>query len=282
MSNVNTSAVLIQDAMSLCEHIIEILSFSQKDMKRKHQSAGNDWKDSKYQQLGDIVNECSISIRKSLDELNRCCVSLGEIKKSIADYDSVNLSGLSPYMPVTSEYSNEYMQLVEQYSNETDDAKREQIRALGELNALEYTLGLGDGDPNTHQMGGLYGDIRGKLRGYHAHHIPPKSVSDIHEDCLPAIFLTAEDHALTASYGGRMRSRPVQSPFEFNAPSDTRTYGERLIAQINEGNYADAFRNEVYEIRHLFGERYDGAIRQAIEANRHYIQTFGNPRVNER
>ena len=63
---------------------------------------------------------------------------------------------------------------------------------------------------------------------------------------------------------------------------DTRPYKDRLIEQINNGNYADAFRNEVYEIKYLFGNKYDGAIKQAIEANRNYILEFGNPKVKRK
>jgi hypothetical protein len=72
-----------------------MLSLSQRDMQRKYQNTGNDWNDSKYQQLGDIINECNSSIRKTLQELNSCLASLKLIEQSVAEYDSINLSGIS-------------------------------------------------------------------------------------------------------------------------------------------------------------------------------------------
>jgi hypothetical protein len=184
-----------------------------------------------------------------------------------------------PYLPVSPKYSEQYAALADQYGAEENPQVKEQIRALGELLALENTLDLSDGDPNTTQLGGKYGDIKGLLEGYDAHHIPPKSVSDNNINDLPAICMTGVDHAQTSSYGGRMNSKPGQ-PMFIDSPIDTRPYKDRLIEQINNGNYADAFRNELYEIKHLFGDKYDGAIRQAIDANRNYLTEFGNPRVH--
>ncbi|MCL2054435.1 MAG: hypothetical protein FWG90_08415 [Oscillospiraceae bacterium] len=171
---------------------------------------------------------------------------------------------------------SEYEALRVQYANTADPQIKEQIRALGELVNLKNDLDLTNGDPNTKQLGGRYGDVKGKIAGYHAHHIPPKSVSDHNMNTLPAICMTSEDHRMTASYGNRMKA--VFSPEDKN---DNTTYKEKLIKQINDGNYADAFRNEVYEIKMKFGDKYDGAIKQAIEANADYLKEFGNPHKNQ-
>jgi hypothetical protein len=170
----------------------------------------------------------------------------------------------------------EYEALREQYANSADPLEKEQIRALGELLVLKQTLDLTDGDPSTKQLGGLYGNVKGKLPGYHAHHIPPKSVSDHNINHLPAICMIDTDHRMTSSYGNRMGAL-----FSPEKSSDSTTYKERLIRQINEGNYADAFKNEVYEIKMKFGDKYDGAIKQAIDANASYLMKYGNPKVNK-
>jgi hypothetical protein len=200
----------------------------------------------------------------------------------VIEYENISFNGgsneFTSYLSVTPEHEERYTALVEQYGAETDPNTREQIRAIGELLSLESTLDLSDGDPDIPQLGGRYGDIKGKLEGYEAHHVPPKSVSDNNPNDLPAICLSAVDHAQTSSYRGRMRARYEQTLF-IDSQVDSRPYRERLIKQINDGNYADAFRNEIYEIKHLFGNKYDGAIRQAIEATRNYLQNFGNPRV---
>jgi hypothetical protein len=74
-----------------------MLSVSIRGMQSKYRNAGNDWNDSKYQQLGDIVNECNSSIKKTLYELNGCLAALNEIEKIVMEYESVNFNGQSSF-----------------------------------------------------------------------------------------------------------------------------------------------------------------------------------------
>jgi hypothetical protein len=96
MSSINTSGEIIQGAAALCNGIIDMLSASISNMQSKYRNAGNDWNDSKYQQLGDIVNECSTAIKKPLQELDRCRMALNEIERAVVEYESVNFDGQSP------------------------------------------------------------------------------------------------------------------------------------------------------------------------------------------
>lgn len=179
--------------------------------------------------------------------------------------------------------SDEYHQKLKEYNALRQDREEayQVARALRELNALEDTIDLTEGDPAYAQLGGRYGDIKGELEGYEAHHIPPQSVDQSDEvvtpDDLPAICITKADHTQTSSYAGRMRRKELPSPYSVGDTPSPLTYKQRLIAQINDGYYTDTFRNEVYEIKQKFGDRYDGAIRQAIQANRNYIKQYGNP-----
>jgi len=93
MSSVSTSSTLIRGAVSLCSGAIDTLYGAQKEMQRNYRNAGNDWSDSKYQQLGDIVNECSSTIKKTLHELNSCLKSLNNIEQIVTEYESINLVG---------------------------------------------------------------------------------------------------------------------------------------------------------------------------------------------
>jgi len=104
MSSANTSSLLIRDSINLCVGVIEMLSVSQTKMQNKYKNAGNEWSDSKYQQLGEIVNNCCSSIKKTLNELNGCLVSLNEIEKIVMEYESISLAGGS-YSNVTREGS---------------------------------------------------------------------------------------------------------------------------------------------------------------------------------
>ena len=91
MSNINVSGSLIQDAVNLCNGIINLLTISQKDIKSEYENAGRYWNDSKYQKLGEIVRECDSSIGKTINELNVCLVSLNKIKQSVDEYESINI-----------------------------------------------------------------------------------------------------------------------------------------------------------------------------------------------
>jgi hypothetical protein len=174
------------------------------------------------------------------------------------------------------EYTQEYERLSEQYANADSPQQAEKIRAISELNALEYTLDLSDGDPNTAQLGGRHGDVKGEIKGNESHHLVPKSAVGDKMDHLTAVSLTKADHANTPSYGGRMGAKSGEGMFA-DSPVDSRTLKEKISDQIDSGNYPDAFRNGVYEVKNLSGDKMDGALKQAISAERSYLEQYGVP-----
>ena len=93
MNNINTSSVLIRNLGNLCAGVIEMLSSSQKDLTNQYQSAGNDWSDSKYQLLGDIINECNSSLNKAIRDLKGCLTQLGDLAQYLQEYEDVNFFG---------------------------------------------------------------------------------------------------------------------------------------------------------------------------------------------
>jgi hypothetical protein len=97
MSGVNTSSELVRDAINLCNATIQSLSATQGKMQNSYCSAGNEWSDAKYRQLGDIVNDCSREIRRTLEALGGCLVPLNRLEQSIAEYESVSLAGMRGY-----------------------------------------------------------------------------------------------------------------------------------------------------------------------------------------
>ena len=94
MSNVNVDSQIIKEAMNICNKAIDMLRATQKQMQNKYREAGENWNDSKYQQLGDIVDECDSSINKTLRELEVCLMPLSAIEASIQEYESVNFFGV--------------------------------------------------------------------------------------------------------------------------------------------------------------------------------------------
>lgn len=168
MSNINTSSRLISNAVNLCASVIEMLSASQKNMQYKYQSAEKDWSDSKYQQLGDIVNECSSSIRKTLHELNGCLASLKKIEQSVSEYESINLIGNMPT------HGSGYQSI--------------QVGIAG-------------------VFGGSYRDCKKYSTGLtgleEVHHIPAKCISSLSLGDGPSIIMSKSDHRQTASFDNK-------------------------------------------------------------------------------
>lgn len=168
MGSSNTSGLLIRNAVNLCTSVIEMLSASKKNMQCKYQNAGNDWSDSKYQQLGDIVNECSLSIRKTLHDLNSCLTSLNKMEQSVAEYESVSLVG--------------------------------NIQTPGSDNQA-IQIGIAG------VFGGSYRDCKKYSTGLtgleEIHHIPAKCISSLSIADGPSIIMSKLDHGQTASYDNK-------------------------------------------------------------------------------
>ena len=99
--------------------------------------------------------------------------------------------------------------------------------------------------------GGLHGSTKGPVGdGLASHHMPAKSVSGLHPNKGPAIQMEPADHALTASHG----SQPGSDFY--------RLRQQRLIKQ---GRFGDAIQLDIDNIRSLFGDKYDEAIREMLE-----------------
>jgi|GEM_PF-492367 len=177
MNAVNTSRVLIQDAMSLCSEIIQMLESSKKGLQYKYKNAGSNWTDLKYQQLGDIINECCKTIERTLRELNNCIIPLKELKQSIEDYEGVNIAGISSGIENTT-----------------------------------HTIPIGVGI-----TGGSYKNCKmfsdGKTE--QVHHMPAASVSYLEYKEGSAIIMKTEDHEETASYDNKPGSREYRKKQSF-------------------------------------------------------------------
>lgn len=156
----------------------------------------------------------------------------------------------------------------------SNDISRDE-RALYELEVLRSDLELGTGDPNVPQLGGAYGTICGVIPGFEAHHIPSNAIQGASKNKLPAIALTANDHAMTDSYRGR-QNRILKSLLY----SGTETYREATANMIDSNEYIKLVRFELLNIRQICGHKYDGAISQYLDALKEYILLYGIPISN--
>lgn len=109
--------------------------------------------------------------------------------------------------------------------------------------------------PATHeiiQLGGAHRVVR-KLRGYHSHHLVAGSISPLSKGEGPAIAMLREDHFKTASFGGK---------------GVANTFRAKQAKLIANGNFKGALQMGIDDIRGKFGNRYNGAIEQALTYSR--------------
>lgn len=159
---------------------------------------------------------------------------------------------------------------------ESNDAKNaEKYDALLEISSLRDDLELTKGDSDYVQAGGLYKDLIGKYNGYEIHHIPAKSVQDANARYLPAIALTAQDHSCTDSY--RYKSNKTYDSFLPDS-KEGHTYKDDAKDMISQGRYLDLVRDELYNIKDNFGDRYDGGIEEYLNCLYQQISENGVPK----
>lgn len=151
-------------------------------------------------------------------------------------------------------------------------------RTIFELESFLKEMDFTDGDVSVIQCGGAYKDVTKTTTGkqYEAHHIPAKSIFSDKMRELPTIALTKEDHAKTSSYKGRMGS--VYKPF-IPSKVELSNHKGNVQKKVDQGFLAEMIKDEIYEIRHAFGEKYDGAIKQYIVAMIDYIKKNGTPKT---
>lgn len=101
------------------------------------------------------------------------------------------------------------------------------------------------------KQGGRYEDLIAD--GAHRHHMPSKQASPLAEADGPAIRMSPADHRRTASYGG-------------GPDSPQQAYRDKQRQLISEGRFDDAFLMDVDDIQSKFGNKYDDAILEAIDA----------------
>lgn len=90
-SDVSVEAAAVAGAISLCNQSIQNFKKASTDLSRKYQSAGSSWKDSKYQQLGGIINDCTKALDKPVKELEECVKKLTALQKAIGEYEQTRI-----------------------------------------------------------------------------------------------------------------------------------------------------------------------------------------------
>lgn len=91
MPGVSVEAAAVSGAISLCQQSIQQFEKASGDLSRKYQAAGSSWKDSKYQQLGGIVGDCTNALQKPIKQLEECITKLTALQKAISEYEQTSI-----------------------------------------------------------------------------------------------------------------------------------------------------------------------------------------------
>lgn len=87
MASVSVEAAAVAGAISLCQQSIQQFNNASANLNRQYQAAGSAWKDSKYQQLGGIVNDCTNALNKPIKDLEDCIRKLNDLQKAVGIYE---------------------------------------------------------------------------------------------------------------------------------------------------------------------------------------------------
>lgn len=91
MAGVSVESAAVAGAISLCQQSILQFNKAAGDLTKKYQEAGTSWRDSKYQQLGVIVGDCTTALQKPVKELEDCVKKLTDLYKAISAYEQTSI-----------------------------------------------------------------------------------------------------------------------------------------------------------------------------------------------
>lgn len=93
MGIVNADATELLQSWNSIKVAISSIETTRLSMTRKYQQLNGEWKDRKYKELGDVVQECSRALNEILKVLSKGEKFVGSLAKSLQEYDNVNLDG---------------------------------------------------------------------------------------------------------------------------------------------------------------------------------------------
>ena len=88
-SNVNVNKGAVSKAMTSCVQGAQEIKSAISNLKNSYAAAGSGWKDSKYKELGEIVEECISALAGPMAQLSDCYSTLEELLAIIEEYESI-------------------------------------------------------------------------------------------------------------------------------------------------------------------------------------------------
>lgn len=115
LSIVNADVAELLQSWNNIKTAITSIEATKTSMTRKYQQLNGEWKDKKYKELGDLVQECGKALNEILKILSKGEKFIGSLAKSLQEYDEVNL-----YNWLGSSYSSSYLASSEAYSTSSN------------------------------------------------------------------------------------------------------------------------------------------------------------------
>lgn len=91
LSIVNADAAELLQTWNNIKTAITSIETTRASMSRRYRDLGNSWKDKKYDELGDVLQECNRAFNEVLKTLTKGEKYVGALAKSLAEYESTNL-----------------------------------------------------------------------------------------------------------------------------------------------------------------------------------------------
>lgn len=95
MSEVSVNSQLLAQLIELCKKSMNELSQTSNKLLSQYKDLGSTWKDNKYKEFGDIINNCCSSLKKPLGEMERAVVYLRELMSILKEYESISLGSIA-------------------------------------------------------------------------------------------------------------------------------------------------------------------------------------------
>ncbi len=90
--NVSVDSQSIRDGIKVCEYAINQLEQASQALKKQYQDAGSSgWRDSKYNDLGILIDQCDSALKKPRQELDDSLVKLKQLLTEVEHYESINI-----------------------------------------------------------------------------------------------------------------------------------------------------------------------------------------------
>lgn len=124
LSNVNADLSELLQVHNGMKTTISKIETTKNSIMRKYQQLGIDWKDKKYKELGDVVQECNKALNEILKIILKGEKFVGSLAKSLQEYDNVNLVG-------NMSADNAFVQRL-----------RDMTYSSGEMPSYQYCLGV--------------------------------------------------------------------------------------------------------------------------------------------